>query len=137
MAAKNSAIAKQPQNGNMQAVVYSETTAGPLPSAQQLEQYELIIPGAADRIITMAENQAKHRQELERIVVEAGARDSKMGVIFAFSIGIVTILSGVAVAIAGHEWPGVLLGTTGLGGLVSTFIYGTRSSREERAKKVK
>jgi uncharacterized membrane protein len=34
----------------------------PLPHPSELEHYENILPGAAARIIAMAENQSKHRQ---------------------------------------------------------------------------
>ena len=41
-------------------------TTGPLPPPEQLAQYEQIIPGAADRILRMTENNSDHRIELFR-----------------------------------------------------------------------
>ena len=53
-----------------------EAFSGPLPRPADLEFYEKIVPGAAERILTMAEKQGAHRQEIEKIVVKSGARDS-------------------------------------------------------------
>ncbi len=50
-----------------------ETFKGPIPPPAVLEAYESLVPGAAQRILKMAENQASHRQEIEKIVVKAGA----------------------------------------------------------------
>ena len=69
--------------------VHGEIHSGPLPAPQILLQYNQIIPGAADRIIVMAEQQASHRQKLEQIVVKSGARDSLLGLIFGLIIGLV------------------------------------------------
>jgi len=134
MAAKNTSITRTNQNKTMTAQ-YAEYMSGPLPSAQQLERYEQILPGAADRIIKMAEVQSAHRQELEKSVVSANTRDSKLGVIFAFILGIAALASGTIVAINASEWPGALLGSSGMAGLAYVFIYGTQSSKKERAKK--
>jgi uncharacterized membrane protein len=43
--------------------------SGPLPLPQQLQGYEEIVPGAADRIIRMAEKQSAHRIEIESKVI--------------------------------------------------------------------
>ncbi len=50
------------------ATLMTEFTAlsGPLPPPEMLAQYEEILPGAAERILSMAERQAEHRQKMER-----------------------------------------------------------------------
>ena len=47
---------------------------GPLPPPGALAQYEAACPGAADRIIAMAERQAKHRQDAEMVYATAEVR---------------------------------------------------------------
>lgn len=46
-------------------VVQQQTYQGPIPHPSDLEKYELVIPGAAERILHMAEaeNQHRHKQE--------------------------------------------------------------------------
>ena len=39
---------------------------GPIPPPEIISGYEAIIPGAADRILAMAEKQSQHRQEMEK-----------------------------------------------------------------------
>ncbi|WP_254908530.1 DUF2335 domain-containing protein [Halomonas citrativorans] len=43
----------------------SLTYSGPLPPSSEMERYESIMPGAADRILFMAEQQQKHRHDQE------------------------------------------------------------------------
>lgn len=110
--------------------------SGPIPDPHTLRMYDEIMPGAANRIMVMAEEQAKHRKELERTVIRSRSRDSLLGIISGFLIALVTILSGVYVIVHGYEWSGTILGSAGLVGLVSVFIYGTSSNRKERESKL-
>lgn len=108
---------------------------GPLPPPELFAQYEQILPGAADRILSMAERQSQHRQTKELKQVNAESRDSLLGIISAFIISIITIISGVYVIMNGHAVSGTILGTTGLVSLVSVFIYGTRNKQIEEETK--
>lgn len=49
---------------------------GPIPPPNILSGYEKLLPGAADRILSMAENQTRHRHSIEKKIVETEARDS-------------------------------------------------------------
>ena len=127
---------KRNANSQLQAVhTEMATYSGPIPPANQLSQYEQVLPGAADRIITMAEKQSQHRQEIEKVSIRTNARNSTLGVWFGFILGILTIAGGVFLAYNGRELSGSLIGSAGLIGLVSVFVYGTRSSRKERLEK--
>ena len=39
--------------------------SGPIPPPSIIEGYERVLPGSADRIISMAEKQSEHRQKME------------------------------------------------------------------------
>ncbi len=109
---------------------------GPIPDPATLHGYEQICPGAAERIIAMAEQQATHRQALEAVVVKSRARDSLLGVIFGFLIAVGTIAGGVYVIMHGHDLAGGVVSLSGLAGLVSVFVYGTSQNRKEREQKM-
>lgn len=47
---------------------------GPLPPPGMLIQYNEAVPGAAERILAMAERQSAHRESMETVVVTAGAK---------------------------------------------------------------
>lgn len=49
-----------------------EQHSGPIPHPDIIKQYEEILPGAADRIISMAENQSSHRQAMEKSMCCSG-----------------------------------------------------------------
>lgn len=58
--------------------------SGPMPPPSILSGYEKILPGAADRILSMAEKQSAHRQKMEEKMIKTESRDSLLGVLFAF-----------------------------------------------------
>jgi uncharacterized membrane protein len=47
-------------------VLQAASFSGPLPPSPMFREYEDALPGAADRILGMAERQAEHRQEWEK-----------------------------------------------------------------------
>jgi uncharacterized membrane protein len=57
------------QNNSREVVVteISQSFSGPLPHPDVLRKFNEIIPGAAERIIKMAEDQSIHRKELEKL----------------------------------------------------------------------
>lgn len=126
---------KEVDNAKMQIAVAEYRHSGPIPDPMTLKGYNDICPGAADRIIVMAETQAKHRQEMEKTVVNSRSSDSKMGILCGFILALATIASGTYTISSGYVWSGAILGSAGPVGLVSAFIYGTRSNRKEREQK--
>ena len=122
-------------NREIIAMRRSITYSGPLPHPSMLREYDNIIPNGAERIFNMAENQAKHRQSLEKHVVKSNSRDSFSGIFSAFILSMFTIACGTYCVVSGFSVAGVLLGGAGLASLVGTFIYGTRSERQERKEK--
>jgi uncharacterized membrane protein len=111
--------------------------SGPLPPPQILNQYNDAVANGAERIMAMAEKQSEHRRKLEATVLKTDSRNSLLGIVCAFVLGLVTVVTGAVVVVMGHTWPGTILGSAGLVGLVSAFIYGTRERRKEREAKSK
>ena len=109
-----------------------EQFSGPLPRPDILKGYEDVISGSAERIIKMAENEAAHRHALEDQVARDSSRDSLLGIIFAFIISMTAIVGGVAIVFfvreAAGAISGALLGFSGIGGIVTTFLKTTRSN---------
>ena len=65
---------------------------GPLPPAEELEKYNLIIPNGADRIMTMAEKEQIHRQGIESIITNSVASQNSRGQWFAFIMAISALI---------------------------------------------
>ena len=117
-------------------VVSASLYSGPLPPASEMEKFEAICPGSADRIITMAEKQSEHRQKIEYKVVNASNCRSILGVISALLISISAIaLCGYCICLGYSATACVIFGTT-LASIVYAFVYGTDSNRQERKEKM-
>ena len=115
------------QNGHhMKTEVTASTYSGPLPPAEAFEKYEAVCPGAADRIIAMAERQAAHRQEIEKTVVNSGSRNSQMGIISALILAIAVLIGGVVCILMNHDWAGAVIVGIDIVGLCGVFVYGTK-----------
>lgn len=108
--------------------------SGPLPPPEILEQYNKIEPGFANRICRMAESEAEHRRALENYAVKADYKEARLGQIFAFLIGVITIGCGAWVANSGNPAAGGILSTVGVVGLVSVFIYGRKHKGAEQSE---
>jgi uncharacterized membrane protein len=111
-----------------------KTHIGPLPDVETLEGYSNLIPDGADRVMRMAERQSEHRMELEKKVLEGQTRQSGVGQVLAFLIGLAALGASVYVIVQGAEWPGALIGVGGITGLVTAFIKGKDSQQQELRK---
>jgi uncharacterized membrane protein len=109
--------------------------SGILPPADMLVKYGDVVPDAPERILRMAEQQSEHRRKLEAWAVKGDMIRSFLGVACAFAIVVFTLYIGKLLIQADHPVGGYIFGGLGLASLVATFIYGTRSRREERVRR--
>ena len=134
-----------------------EAWLGPLPHPDAYQRYEEIEPGAANRILTMAENEQRqnhealnreqehnhkvtlneqqHNHEMTRRVIAGNDRRSYLGIGLAFIIAMSGIGCGTFLSAIGREGIGAAFVVTPLVGLVGVFIYGTQSRRAERSRR--
>ncbi len=112
-----------------------EAYYGLLPRPSDLREYNEIVPGAAERILSMAERQAAHRQNLERVVVFGDSRRSFYGLWAGFIVALCFLGGAVFLVFNGHEWAGTIVGGLDIVGLVSVFVIGSRSRKQERIEK--
>jgi len=123
--------------GKVSTSLKMETFQGPIPPPAVLEAYERLVPGAAERILGLTERQASHRQDIEKIVIKAGARDSLYGIIVAAIVAICAFgWSAYALSIrqTGEAVKGIIATVLGF---VVTFVYGKRSTRLEREERAR
>ena len=105
---------KKPNNEAREVSVSAQRQAfsGPLPPPEILKQYQQLSPDLVNRIITLAEDEAQARRKLESDTLQANIEISKKtsserakGQIFGFSIGIVGLLSSVALPLCQDTCP--------------------------------
>jgi len=97
-----------------------------------LKKFNEVVPGLADRIVRMAENQSQHRRDMERIVIQSGARDSRLGILAGLAISSGFLGIAFYAIKQGHVLAGSWIGTINVAALAGVFVYGTRSRRRER-----
>lgn len=85
--------------------------------------------------MSLAEQQSEHRIDIEKTVIKSQLRQSNLGQIFAFIIGIAALTGATICILNGHDWGGGALGVGGLTGLVIAFIQGKRQGNEDRSNK--
>ena len=100
-----------------------------------LAQFNEVIPNGADRIVTMAESQQRHRQELEAAVVKGNVRAQTQGQWFAFLLGVLTIAGGIGLIAFDKDTAGLTAIITAFVGLAGIFVYAKIEQGRERARK--
>lgn len=112
-------------------------SSGPLPPPSILESYNKIVPGAAERIIKIAEEQSSHRRSLEAMVIKSDIENTKLGLKFGLCIGLFGLVATTAIAIWGNPILSGIIGFATLGSLVGVFVYGSQQRRHEREESKK
>ncbi len=120
------------QNGLTLGQHSAQFFSGPLPPPDVLRKFDEIVPGSAERIIKMAEEQSVHRKDLEKKVINSDIARSKWGQILGFVISIAGLIVSGLVAIYGSAVAGSIIGVSTLASLVGVFMYGSKSRSEER-----
>ena len=62
-----------------QVTLMRDIHIGPLPPAKEYKAYEAVHPGSADRILTMAESELAHGQQMEREALAADREIASRG----------------------------------------------------------
>jgi uncharacterized membrane protein len=90
--------------------------------------YDLVVAGAAERIIRMAEKSQDHQIALEQTAISAQKWEGRIGQIFALTIALAAF--GTAITAMVMDYPvvaGVVAGSTVVS-LAVAFITGRRSA---------
>lgn len=130
-------------NDESEAKIIAASYYGPLPLSSELKNYEMIVPGAGERILKMAENESAHRHNIELNVMTANimlankkANERWTGQIFAFIIAITCIGAGIWFIALGKSLAGTIFSGSGLFSVLAVF-YSSRFLKLLRKKKDK
>ena len=106
--------------------------AGTLPSPDALRRYDEMIPGSAERIFLLAEDQARQRYELERAMIKAEATRTYVALGTAAGIAALCVVLGFIIVVAGNE-VGAFIATLGVALFAGVFLYTSRGRRPSPA----
>ncbi len=123
------------QPARIQTIISGVSVSGPIPAPQILQQYNTILPGAAERIIRMAEKQSDHRMDLEKKVVYSNVKKSYIGMVLASAIACYGLWIAKEISVRGNPATAGIIATLDIGGLISIAVYNIRAQRKEREKR--
>ncbi len=83
----------------------------PIPFPDDLEKYEKILPGIAEKIIGWTQTQHDHRILIEKKVITHQVRESTTGQWMGFIIALVCISASLYAALNGHDNFACILGS--------------------------
>ncbi len=115
--------------------IQAASFSGPLPPPGILAQYDALVPGSANRILTQWETQTNHRQSLELRVVESNVANARHGQQFAFILAVLILLTAVGLFATGRDIWGLIALIGEITGLTGVFIFGRRRQEQERREK--
>jgi len=98
-----------------------------LPPPDVLQRYNTIIPGAAERIWAMAEQDFGHMRDMERTALLGAQRLQRRGQLFGLIIGLAALATCISALYFGHPTTAGVLGGSTLVGLVAVFVIGRRN----------
>lgn len=120
---------------NDKAVMMSAYYSAPLPPASQFEYYERVVNGAANRILTMAERQSRHRQCVEKWSVIGDQFSSFFGLLSALVITLFGFGGSFYLILNDKSIAGLSVIGTIIISLVGSFIYSSRQKIKELEKR--
>ena len=106
--------------------------SGPLPRPEDLAKYDQIVPGAAARIIQMAETEMAHRHDNENKLSKSVIWTTAMSIIFAFlSVVMLSFLCFYAIY-KGYPTVAASIAVGAIAAVAGVFLY--KSSKKEKDK---
>lgn len=105
-----------------------EVPVGPVPPPHILEEYNKIVSGAAERILSMAEHEQKAQFEFHRLA----ARQYRRGQIFGLIVTLAAFATCLYALLRGFEVAATVIGGVTVVSLATVFVTG-RSQKAGRS----
>lgn len=133
-------MAKPPSRQASASAVHVRHHEGPLPAPEDLQRYDALLPGAAERIICMAEDEAAHRRRLEDRTSLANAeaqaeqvaalafqtravfRSDTIGQSAGLVVSLACVAGAVYLALDGREWVAGALAAIPTAAVIQAFL---------------
>lgn len=122
-------LSEEERNKVLSSVTQEYTYSGILPHPMLLKQFDEVLPGTAERIITMTEKEGEHRRIIEKQIVDSEFKIQNQGIKLGFLIALVGILGSIFLAFYDKTIASTILGGSTLVSLVSVFIKGINTKK--------
>ena len=128
--------ARSEMSAQIVEAVHASLYAGPIPPPEALALYERTLPGAADRILKMAESQQAHRQATESVVVNYEVRRGMAGLAAGVGVTLAAFALAGSLAALGQTTFGFATAMVAIASLAGVFVVGHFSRRKERTARL-
>ncbi|MDE0000511.1 MAG: DUF2335 domain-containing protein [Rhodospirillaceae bacterium] len=81
-----------------------------------------MLPGSANRLMELTEDQQKHRHKWESDALGASISDSRRGQWFGFFLSLLAIMAAVILALMGRSVVGALLALVSVSGIAEHLL---------------
>ena len=105
-----------------QLAVTTRQYSGPIPHPSILEGFEKIVPGAAERILRMAEQDSEHQREVEILAITSTVKEIRRGQIFGLIAVLCAFIACIISLHLGSEKTAITIGGTTIVSLAVAFI---------------
>lgn len=131
------------------SVTTSREFSGPIPPPELLHRYDEVVPGAANRILEMAEREAAHRQQVELAVAQANIAtqaevvsinrrkvenqfsSDRLGQLLGGAISFTALIGAIYLAVNGHSGAAAVVGALPLASVVRALtLRGSKDPSE-------
>src|SRR3990172_9810621 len=114
--------------GVIRAITISRSSSfsGPIPPPEILKGCNEVVKDGGERIVVMAEKQSGHRIDLENYAIKEELKQSRLGQVCGFVLGLVGLILATILALLGHEGIAGIFGTITIVGLVTVFVIGKK-----------
>ncbi|MCY4019448.1 MAG: DUF2335 domain-containing protein [Chloroflexi bacterium] len=116
-------------------IVLHEQYLGPLAHPRIAAGYERLLPGSVDRILTMAEEQQRHRLKQEDRGQQAAIERDKRGMNRGFTLAMALMLVSALAIYLGSDLVGFGMVATSVVSLAGVFLYSHHSTQQELREK--
>lgn len=126
--AKRSNPQSSAEQGNTHRIeVQSHTWQAPLPPPSVLDDFNRVVPGCAERIISAWEVESQHRREIERREQRSYYQDALVSKTYALVFVLAALALSAWAVEKNQSWVGVLLGAGTIVSVVLAFIRGRKT----------
>jgi uncharacterized membrane protein len=135
--AKLGELVPEPKKQEVTRVVHEVVEAsfhGPLPPPSILRGYDEIVPGAAERIITMAEKEQAHRHFWEQRALSGERWYSLVGMLAGWTVAIALAVGAVVAAAYDQPAVGIALAAASATGMVWKLVQGRSDNPEQQTE---
>ncbi len=115
----------------IRAMILHEQYSSPIAPPKIIAGYEQYLPGSADRILIMAEQQQSHRMKLEARGQAAAIQRDKRAMYLGAGLSLALMLISLAVILSGFDVAGLGMIAVSAVSLAGVFLYSHRSVRNE------